>query len=197
MDYTLKVGLAPDHRAGAAQLYWQAFGGKLGRVLGPAPLALAYLDRVIREDHVITAVSGGELIGLAGFKSPRGGFAEGSWTDLRAIYGTWGAIWRQSLLGALITDVDNSRFLVDGICVAAAHRGRGIGAALLRALMAEGCARGYGAIRLEVTDDNSRARRLYERLGFRATDHARLGLLRHAYGFDGVTTMIRDLARGS
>ena len=34
----------PDHlRHDAARLYWQAFGGKLGRVLGPERLAFALL----------------------------------------------------------------------------------------------------------------------------------------------------------
>ena len=49
----------PAARTSAAprpQLYWQAFGGKLGRVLGPDARALAFLERVIREDHVIVAL---------------------------------------------------------------------------------------------------------------------------------------------
>ena len=64
----------PDHRRPqAAELYWQAFGGKLGRVLGPRPLALTYLARVMRADHCLTALSSdGRLLGIAGFKTAQG-----------------------------------------------------------------------------------------------------------------------------
>ncbi len=52
------------------------------------------------------------------------------------------------------------------IGVDAAARGQGVGDALLRALIAEARAQGLPAIGLSV-DKQNRARRLYERLGFR------------------------------
>ena len=175
-------------------LYWQAFGGKLGRVMGPEPRALAYLLRVLRADHCICALSdSGDLLGIAGFKSPQGSFASGEPEDLRAIYGHVGAAWRSSLLRLLQTDIDNDRFLVDGICVARDQRGRGVGTALVAALMAEAVARGYPAIRLEVIDTNIRARALYERLGFSAWRSETLGPLRHVFGFSRAVTMVRSL----
>jgi GNAT superfamily N-acetyltransferase len=51
------------------------------------------------------------------------------------------------------------------IGVVAAHRGRGIGAALLQALAAEAVARSIGALSLSVEHGNP-ARRLYERAGY-------------------------------
>ncbi|WP_149141568.1 GNAT family N-acetyltransferase [Gemmobacter caeruleus] len=189
----LSRGLPDHHRAAAARLYWEAFGSKLGRVMGPERKALAYLERVMQADHVLIAEVGDELLGLAGFKSPQGAFADGGWQDLRAVYGPIGAFWRLALLSALMREVDNSRFLVDGICVARGVRGQGIGRALIDALCAEAVRRGYGAVQLEVIDRNIRARQLYERMGFRVIGHDRLGLLRHAFGFEGAATMIRDL----
>lgn len=187
----IATGLPPHLIPQAAVLYWQAFGGKLGRVLGPEPLALAFLRRVIRGDHCLYATdTDGALIGIAGFKSPQGSFANGQAQDLRAIYGAWGALWRGAALRLLESDIDNIRFLVDGICVAQNHRGLGVGSALVQALMDEGRARGYGAIRLEVIDTNTRARALYERMGFAALHREALGPLRHVFGFSHATTMI-------
>ncbi|WP_151718272.1 GNAT family N-acetyltransferase [Gemmobacter serpentinus] len=191
----LQPGLPEALRSEAARLYWQAFGGKLGRVMGPDARALAYLERIIRPDHVIVAMHGGRLLGLAGFKSPQGAFADGSWSDLRAIYGWFGAAWRLALLMALMREVDNERFLIDGICVAEGARGRGIGRALIEALCAEARARGYAALRLEVIDSNPRARALYERIGFRVIKQERLGILRYAFGFDAAATMVLDLPK--
>ena len=191
MEITLQSGLPEEHRPAAARLYWEAFGGKLGRVMGPEPRALAYLDRVMRSDHVITAMAGDQLVGLAGFKTPSGAFASGNWRDMRMVYGRMGALWRLALLGALQSEVDNDRFLIDGLCVAREVRSLGIGTALLDAACDQARARGYSAIRLDVVDTNWRARQLYERNGFRVVRTSPLGLLRHAFGFKAALTMVR------
>lgn len=187
-------GLPPALRAGAAQLYWQAFGGKLGRVLGPRAKALAFLERAIREDQVIVALDlSGNLLGIAGFKTPEGSFAGGGVADMRAIYGRIGAAWRGGLLRLLAQEIDNTRFLLDGICVTPAARGQGLGAALLQAICDEAGSRGYRAVRLDVVDGNWRARALYARLGFVAEKTEKLGLLRFVFGFASSTTMVRAL----
>lgn len=187
-------GLPEPLRPQAAHLYWQAFGGKLGRVMGPAPRAHAFLLRVLRADHCLCALSDdGALLGIVGFKSPQGSFAGGDLADLQSVYGHLGAAWRSALLRLLQSDTDNDRFLVDGLCVAPAARGQGIGSALMAALMDEARGRGYSAIRLEVIDTNIRARALYERLGFAAWRSETLGPLRHVFGFSRAVTMVRAL----
>jgi ribosomal protein S18 acetylase RimI-like enzyme len=148
----------------------------------------------MREDHCLAALDGsGTLVGIAGFKTPNGSFAGGSWADLTAVYGPWGGRWRGLILWTLNREVDNDRFLVDGICVARSHRGKGIGSLLLAALYDEASRRGYRSIRLDVIDSNWRARALYERQGFMATRTERMGLLRHLFGFASSTTMVRPL----
>ncbi len=186
------TGLPPHLKPAAARLYWEAFGGKLGRVLGPTDRAMRFLDRIIRCDHAIVAVQDGRLVGLVGFKTPGAAFADGGFGDLWAIYGP-GALWRAAALRLLSREVDNERFLLDGLCVAAGARGTGVGTALLEALGAEGRRRGYRALRLDVVDTNPRARALYERLGFRAIRTTATGPLRLLFGFRAATTMVREL----
>jgi ribosomal protein S18 acetylase RimI-like enzyme len=194
MGVTVFRGLHPHLRPQAARLYWEAFGGKLGRVLGPDERALRFFQRVIRADHCFTALDGaGQLVGIAGYKTPAGTFAGGSWADLTDTYGKWGGRWRGGLLWTLGREVDNERFLIDGICVAKASRGKGVGSMLLAALYREAAERGYGSIRLDVIKDNFRARALYERQGFRAVRTEELGVLRFLFGFASSTTMVRSL----
>lgn len=194
MGVTIRSGLPDDLRGQAAALYWQAFGGKLGRVLGPGARALAYFNRVIRLDHCVAALDeGGRLVGVAGFKTPSGSFVGGRWSDLAAVYGPLGGCWRWFLWWAISREVDNDRFLVDGICVDPAWRGRGVGGALLAALCREGTARGYCSIRLDVVAENPRARALYERYGFQPLHTHRLGPIRYLFGFSAATTMTRVL----
>ena len=144
--WTLSLGLPNPLRPDAAQLYWHAFGPKLGRVLGPDRRALAFLENMIRADHVLIATAqDGSLLGLAGFKTPKGSFAMGNPQALRQFYGPWGGLWRKLLLGLLSGEVDNDNFLIDGICVAPQARGQGIGTALLHALCDQAQARGYSS----------------------------------------------------
>ncbi|OYW60720.1 MAG: N-acetyltransferase [Rhodobacterales bacterium 32-66-7] len=194
---TIFRGLHPHLQPDAARIYWDAFGSKLGRVLGPTPRALAFFQRVMRLDHCFTAIAAdGSLVGLAGFRTAQGSFAGGGWSDLRAVYGLWGAEWRGAALWLLGGDTDADRFLIDGICVARDHRSRGVGTRLLEALYAEATARGHAAIRLDVIDGNWRARALYARHGFTPTRTERLGPLRHLFGFKASTTMVRPLPLG-
>ncbi len=191
---TISQGLPETLRAQAAALYWQAFGGKLGRVMGPDARAKAFLARVIRADHALVALDDqGALLGLAGFKTPAGSFAGGSWADMRAVYGLTGLIWRAPLLALLSREVDNDRFLLDGICVAPAARSLGVGSALLAAIETEARNRGYDYVRLDVINTNWRARALYERLGYMAVKTDPLGPLRHVFGFDAAVTMVKPV----
>jgi ribosomal protein S18 acetylase RimI-like enzyme len=194
MGVTIFRGLHPHLRPQAAQLYWEAFGGKLGRVLGPDERAVRFFQRVIRADLCFAALDEtGQLIGIAGYKTLAGSFAGGTWDDLTDIYGRWGGRWRGGLLWTLGREVDNDRFLIDGICVARAHRGKGVGSLLLAALYEEAAERGYHSVRLDVIKDNWRARALYERQGFLPTRTEDLGLLRYLFGFASSTTMVRTL----
>lgn len=194
MTVSLRIGLPLPLRAEAVQLYWQAFGGKLGRVMGPEPLALRFLTRVLRGDHAIVALDAkGALLGMAGFKTPAGSFAGGEMADVLAIYGRLGAAWRLPLLWMLGHEVDNDRFLLDGICVARGARGRGIGSALMQAIEAEAVARGYEQVRLDVIDSNWRAKALYLRLGYAVEKTDDIGLLRFAFGFRSATPMVKRL----
>jgi ribosomal protein S18 acetylase RimI-like enzyme len=190
--FSIRRGLPPGSRDAAARIYWDAFGPKLGAVLGPGARARAFLALALREDHCMAAVGDdGALLGLAGFRTPEGSFAGGTRDDLRAVYGPVGGFWRAALLGLLSRDVEQRRFLLDGLCVAPEARGQGVGQALIAAICAEAARRGHEEVRLDVVDTNTRARALYERLGFRPVGTQAIGVLRLVFRFRSATTMVR------
>ncbi len=190
----ISAGFAESERAQIAALYWDAFGPKLGRVLGPRRRALRFVAAALDPAHALCArAPDGTLLGVAGFKTARGALVLGGRREMRAAYGVAGAAWRRGLLALLDSDVDNRRFLIDGIFVAPEARGRGVGSRLIEALAQEARAGGYREIRLEVIDENPRARALYERRGFCAVGRRPLGPLRLVFGFRAATTMVRHL----
>jgi [ribosomal protein S18]-alanine N-acetyltransferase len=74
---------------------------------------------------------------------------------------------------------------VQTIGVQADRQGQGVGAALLTALLEEARLRDCDMVYLEVRADNERARRLYERFGFR-----RVGVRRRYYQPSGVDAIV-------
>lgn len=80
---------------------------------------------------------------------------------------------------------------VQTIGVRARMEGRGIGSALLTALLNEAAARGCEAVYLEVRADNERAQKLYERFGFE-----RIGIRRRYYQPSGVDAIVMRRAHG-
>jgi ribosomal-protein-alanine N-acetyltransferase len=74
---------------------------------------------------------------------------------------------------------------VQTIGVRHAHWGRGVGAALLSALLAEAAARGCGEVFLEVRADNARAKKLYRRFGFEE-----IGVRKRYYQPSGVDAIV-------
>ncbi|MDX8346695.1 GNAT family N-acetyltransferase [Cognatiyoonia sp. IB215446] len=190
----ITTGIPEANRAEVAALYWEAFGEKLGFVLGPKYRALIFITSVLRGDHGICAHDErGRLLGVAGFKTAQGALVGGDFTDLRRVYGWVGASIRILLLAALERDTENERFLMDGIFVAPEARGRGVGTALIDAICKEAKQRGYRQVRLDVIDTNPRARALYLHEGFEEVATHHLGVLRHIFGFSASTTMIREV----
>ena len=191
MSFHIQHGLSEPYRAAAALIYWQAFGGKLGPVLGPQPRAITFLMRVMRLDHCIAALQDDVLLGIVGYNTDKGGFAGGTSADLSAIYGQLGMMWRLPLLAYLSDDPD--RFLLEGMAVDPHRRGQGIGAALINGICDLGRANGHDAVYLDVIDSNWRAKSLYLRQGFHVQTSKNIGPLRYVFGFDRVVTMVKPL----
>lgn len=185
-------GFANAERPLIAAMYWEAFGQKLGGVMGPDQRATAFIADILDETHALCARDAeGQLLGVAGFKTHQGALVAGGWRDLARHYGWIGSTWRAGLLTLLERDTENRRFLMDGIFVRDAARGQGVGTALLDAICDEARTRGFTAVRLDVIDSNLRAKALYLRQGFEAGEVQRLGLLKHVFGFESATVMTR------
>ncbi|SIT85830.1 Acetyltransferase (GNAT) family protein [Yoonia rosea] len=190
----ITVGIPEKDREEAAILYWDAFGEKLGFTMGPKYQALMFVRSVLRPDHGICAHDdNGRLLGIAGFKTAQGALVGGDFNDLRKVYGWVSAAIRCSLLSLLERDTENERFLMDGLFVAPEARGKGVGTALLDAIVDEARRRGFDQVRLDVVDTNPRAKALYRYVGFKEVKTSKIGLLKHVFGFSASTTMVRDV----
>lgn len=186
----IEHGLRPEHREDAALLFWDAFKGKLGPVMQPEDRAIGYLSENIDAGHAISAISGaGALLGVVGYKTGQGGFVGGGLREFCSAYGWFGGLWRGLVLSTLDRPLEPGTLLMDGIFVAQAARGQGVGTVLLDAVKSRARQLGCSSVRLDVIDTNPRARALYERQGFVAVETSETGLFRHVFGFRSSTRM--------
>lgn len=189
----IQFSAAERFRVGA--LYWSAFGRKL-RVAFPDPASgRSFVTENLRPDRTLVARVDGEVAGICGFHENGHGAADLSWHALRKRFGARTATRGLLALAPLHPGERSGILVLDGICVDAEQRGRGIGTALLAAAEAHAAARGDREVQLSVVDTNPRAEALYRRLGYRVVDEGSMGGLGALYGFRHYRTMRKRVAR--
>jgi GNAT superfamily N-acetyltransferase len=193
-DILISDGFPEDQRPAAARLFWQAFSGKLGKVLAPEKKALRLIERILNPAFAISALDPkGRLLGLAGYKTADGAFAAGGLDDMTAVYGQLGGLLRGVFVEVLDRKIEPDCLLMDGIFVAESARGRGVGSTLLNAIGEEARRRSLSRVRLDVIDTNPRAKALYERTGFKAVGEEKTGFLELLFGFSSATRMEKQV----
>lgn len=193
MAVTINAGFTEAERSEVAQLYWQAFGQKLGKVLGPEARALIFLKTALMPEFALVARRNGALVGVAGFQTKDGGLVGGEFAEMTRIYGLLGAAWRIALLAVLERQVEPGIFQMDGIFVHPEARGQGVGGALLEAVAQLARRQGARAIRLDVIDTNPRAEQLYRRVGFQPLRREYTGPFKWVFGFGSALKMERPV----
>ncbi|GAA4656708.1 GNAT family N-acetyltransferase [Streptomyces chumphonensis] len=175
-----------------AELYWEAFGRKLGPALGPPEAGRRFLAAHLHRDRAVVALVGGAVVGVAGYQLDGRGLTGGDTRAVLDAYGLFRGLPRLALLALLERTPAAGELVMDGIAVDAGHRGGGIGGMLLEEVVRLAADHGRSTVRLDVIDTNPRARALYERRGFTAGPTQRTPYLRRLMGFTAVTTMRRS-----
>jgi len=189
-----EVGIAGHDRARAAEIYDEAFGAKLGIAIKSKSHRLALLRDGFQLSYAVCALDGEYLVGMAGFCTKNHSLTGGiSYRSILKEVGFFKGQKAAIILGLFERKAKDGELLMDGIAVSEDYRGKGVGTALFDALIEYAKSHDYGRIRLDVIDTNPEARRLYERLGFKAERTNTFEVLRPLLGFGGATAMVYDL----
>ena len=188
---TVRRGVPAGAERRAAELYWDAFGRKLGPALNPPDKAVPFLAAHLNADRAVCALLDGQLVGLAGYQLGGRALTGGSASAVLRAYGHLRGLHRILLLALFERHPAPRQLVMDGIAVDPGIRGRGVGSLLIEEVAAVAVEQGCREIRLDVIDTNPRARALYERRGFTAVRTERTPYLRGLLGFGAVTTMRR------
>lgn len=187
----------PGDEFAATRIYADALIQKLRPFFGTVEAATSFLAPHMRRDRGISAILGGRIVGIAGYRLGGTGLFEPKWRHFRQRFGFFGTAIRMAGLAFLDkTDADGV-LSMDGIAVSQEARGKGAGTALLDEVAEVARRAGKRAVRLDVIDTNPRARALYERNGFVPEKRRELGFLAPVFGFSAATVMCRQVGAGS
>jgi len=192
---SVQVGLPDRLRGEAARLYYEAFRLKADFLFGSREKTLAVLESDLAAEQALIAVQDDRLVGLAGIQHGRP-FINVHFKTYVRVFGWFTALWRYALAILFHRAPRLGELVMDGIAVDESLRGQGVGTKLLHGVIEFAREHGYQTVRLDVVDTNPRARQLYERLGFVATETHRHPQAQRVMGFSAATTMIKQVNLG-
>ncbi len=191
----IEHGLPDGLREQGVALFEEAFGENMRMAVRDRAKRMAFMGRVYAAPNVIIARREGELMGMVGLSSKGapydGGLMDIGWdprpySDLLGWLGAAWAVWGLRPGGPRPR---SDEIYVDGIAVAPALRGNGIGTRLLDEVVAAARVHDKRFVRLEVVDTNPRARALYERYGFKVTGTQSFRYQQRWTGFGAMISM--------
>ena len=189
----LREGIPAGLNAIAAELYLAALADKLVPVFGRGVRAVQALASIFNYQMCLVAQNEERLVGVLGIQTAQAGFMDVQWGALRSCYGFPGSLWRMAVLSFLHHEPMETEAYVDGVAVAPAWRGRGIGTRLIFALEKWAVDRDLDMLCLEVVDTNARAEKLYRHLGFEVVRQQTVWPLGSLFGFRSSKVMVKLL----
>jgi ribosomal protein S18 acetylase RimI-like enzyme len=166
MSLEIRFGVMQKQRVKVARMYYETFEDKFSKIFGDKNKFLAFASNCLRDDRTLVAFKNGVAVGFAGLECDGKNFLDADLHHIVKFYGL-GAI-RLVLFGAIFffNKAAQNEVILDSIAVSADECGKGIGTKLLHSVIDYAKSNGFSQIKLEVTEKNQKAKKLYERVGF-------------------------------
>lgn len=191
----ISLGLPSSAVEVVAAQYFDIFPRKLGLVLGRRKGVKMIADH-LNKDQIFVAWVANKIVGIAGFKYDGVGLFELDKQAFVECYGPFIGRARAAIWASVQTTPRPQQLLLEGLGVLPDRRSSGIGTMLLKAIEQRTMELGKTEVILEVTDTNSRAMALYERVGYRIVVTKRRLMFRPA-GFSAAHLMLHKLSEDS
>ena len=185
-DISYRVGLPEKYRNSAVDLYEEAFGQKFAVAIPSKEKRILFLKKCFVLDYVIGAVYKDKLIGIAGFQTPEGSLTGGiTYSELLSELGVFKGNWAAVIFDLYERKAASKELIMDGIAVHFEARGKGVGGLFLTEITKYAKEHKFNSVRLDVIDINSKAKALYERMGFKSVKTESYPYLKWLLGFSG------------
>jgi ribosomal protein S18 acetylase RimI-like enzyme len=180
----IQQGLPEKHIDAAVEMLLEAFADEFMPILRDEEKARLLLKRVIKRDYMLYAEEEGELLGILGLQCAEGTFLEASLREFFNIFGLFKGLVKAIGFSFLHHSLKEGELYVEFIAVSPTARGKGIGSKLLDAFEEHGRIGEYKMLRLEVVGSNTRAKALYERVGYEVIKSYSIWPVNKLFGWD-------------
>ena len=186
----IQSGVPEQQRITVATIFYESFPDKFARLFGDPRKAIPLISQLIRENRILSALIDGQVVGFAGLHYHGKHFLKFHIAETVRIYRLTAL---RVILYFLITalNVHNTNQLhLEVLAVHEQYRNQGIGTQLVHSTIAFAQQQGFSLIRLEVVNTNPKAKKLYERIGFKQVqDHEITYPFNILTGFRTITDM--------
>lgn len=137
-----------------------------------------------------------QLVGLLGFRIEKNQLLNLKRREFQQVFGPFSGLFRFLITSLIFARKASSgtQILMDGVAVSAEVRGQGVGSKLFSEFLDFAKLKGFESVRLDVIDENPRAKSLYEKMGFSTYKYLKTPWpINNLIGVSGVTTMILNL----
>jgi ribosomal protein S18 acetylase RimI-like enzyme len=191
----IKYELPEDRLASAAEIYYEAFSGKMRFLVKSKAKGMQLAKDMLSTKHCLYAEMDSECVGIAGLRFGKYSKRKSAWGIFIRHSGLFRGV--SAHLASILLDrkVDPGEMRIDTLAVKSSRRGRGIGTALLRRAFRMAKENNLRKIVLEVVEENTDARRLYEREGYAPVETLRYPILGRWMGYSGSTLMEKEINR--
>lgn len=196
MNGTMDIehGCSLNDAEAIAGLFFDGFAEETRPVFGNPRSMARIMHKSMNPATCIAAREAGRLIGMAILDLEDRHLFHPRLKHFTAEYGRLDGLRRFALMFMLGAGLSHrGLFYLDILAVGGDRRGENIGSRLLAEVEREAARQGQAAVVLDVVDENPRARKLYESLGFREIKHRRRPLHKPIFGFSGFSRMEKRL----
>ncbi len=163
----IKKGLSEEYKSEVTRLLWEAFEDIFMPILKDKTKAIDLLNLSYNPEDCFLAIEDNKLLGVLAFQTKKSTFLSITMSNLVKIYGIVKGIFKAFTLSILDYECKSDEFYIDAIAVTEDSRGKKVGTKLLNYAFQFAVEQGFNSVSLQVVETNLKAKKLYERLGFR------------------------------
>jgi len=167
----------------AMNIFYSAFKQKIRHLIKSREKAVAVYKNSINKDRVFYALIENDVVGIAGLHYENKNFIDIKYSNLRKHFNPLRSFFIYWIYKIVSPKVKEDAVRIDSIAEKEQFRSAGIGTELINKVLEFAKNKAFKEVILEVVNTNPKAKKLYERMGFKEKKHVRYYLLTRPAGF--------------
>jgi ribosomal protein S18 acetylase RimI-like enzyme len=167
MTVKLQLGVPKNQRIRVAKIYCENFQDKIKLIFGNNEKAKTLIASSIQDDRILVALIDDVVVGFAGLQYTKKSYLELKMNQIVRIYGLATLLVFLFIIIDFFNKPKSHQLHLDTLAITSEEQSKGIGTKLLKSTINNAKIKKFSQIKLEVIQTNSKAKKLYKRIGFK------------------------------